>query len=158
MAITVPTDAYCEVADVERLTGKDYSAVSAPTTGGLETIITEIGSQLNGVLDALGFSIPIAATATKSLAILSNLNATGAAAQAEFAVPGLQEPSLRAESWRMSFDRGVRLLVSRGMSLPDATTPSAVPVAEEVASPSGAFSVDSDGDARTRDWTRSTLL
>ncbi|MBT4498065.1 MAG: hypothetical protein HOC74_10110 [Gemmatimonadetes bacterium] len=156
MAVTIPTEGYCDEDDVVGLTGKDYSATTAPTLVQLKEFITQKADMINGVLDAVGFVTPISAAAARSLNILKNLNMKGAAADAENAVPGIFEESDRARAWRLEYEAALVMLSRRRMTLPDVSDSNDTPVAVDDQNPAGSFDVDSSGNendpAFGNDW------
>lgn len=84
MAIKVPTDAYCTVEDVqEHLPARVYDANSRPTVFQVEKRIKRLGTEINVVLRALGYTPPL--TGTEDIEVLKEINSLGAAASAEAA-------------------------------------------------------------------------
>lgn len=84
MAIVVPTDAYAAVADIEALTGRTYSASTKPTLAQVEDWDKAGAEEMNDVLRAQGYTVPI--TDTKSAKRLAAMNARYAAGMAEAAL------------------------------------------------------------------------
>ena len=158
MAITQNTQGYCILDDVQRYTGKTYTATTKPTSGQVESMIMERADVINGTLAALGFSVPVTSSATRSSRVLLALNAKGTAADAENAVPGIQEETARARAWREDFDRTLKALRDRVLDLPDVTAGSDTPATVAAASPAGSFNLDDDGDERDAVFDRDTDL
>ena len=155
MSITVPTDAYCSVSDVQALTGKTYNLSTAPTLAQVEDACRQSADSIDGVLAAVGFSVPIA-SGTASLLILKSLNAQAAAARAEMSTPGREGVSDRTRMWAEAYESGIKMLAARRMTLPDATIPSGVPAAESAMSPAGSFNLDTDSVERDPVFDRDT--
>jgi len=94
---------YCLVADVQRLMGVTFTSTSRPTTADVETIITGVSADLDGVLRAAGYLIIPVVDAT-ALLLLKQYSAMGAAVQSWHAgfVSDAEPP--RVEYWRTQYD------------------------------------------------------
>ena len=57
MAVVVPSEGYCQAADVSVLTGRSYDASSTPTETGVETSIKNATGLINSRLLALGVAL-----------------------------------------------------------------------------------------------------
>jgi hypothetical protein len=158
MAISQNTTGYCLLEDVQALTGKSYTSATRPTSASVESMIMYRADIINGTLSALGYAVPIGTTATRSCRILIDLNAKGAAADADNAVPGLQEENPRSRAWKDDFDRSLKALRDRTLDLPDASTTNDTPVTLDNRSPAGTFNLDSDSVERDPVFDRDTDL
>ena len=148
MPITLGTDGYCEATDVERLTGKDYTTTSAPTTAQVETEIKEAFPEMNGRLQAAGYTVPIPTTATAASLILKRITARKVAAAAEAQVPGIKEEPARAKVWREEAEGQLDLIGKGKMSLVDATTTDDTAVLEGAQEPAGSFDLNDDDEEK----------
>jgi len=73
---------YCALSDVQELIPKfSISATSTPTSTQVESLIDKIAVEIDAVLEAQGFTVPVTSPANFVL-WLKNLNALGAAARA----------------------------------------------------------------------------
>ena len=156
MAITIPTDAYCEATDVERVTGKSYSTTSTPTTAQVEQLIKEHGDLLNAAISAGGWTVPVASGTTRSLNILQVLNAKGAAADAENAAPGAARASARTERWAKEVADARMALAKGNLDLPDATKGDDTQITEAAQEIAYQFNPDADGVEVDRVFSRAT--
>jgi len=157
VAITVPTEAYCEATDVQALTGRSYSTTSKPTMAQVEEACKQRADLINAALAAAGWTTPISAGA-RSLNMLQSLNARGAAAEAESSAPGATDVSPRATAWREEFELRLRQLRKGELDLPDATKGGDTPMARSAQTPSGEFNIDTSlGTERDRTFTRETV-
>ncbi|MDD4986953.1 MAG: hypothetical protein PHQ43_14490, partial [Dehalococcoidales bacterium] len=74
--------AYCQLSDVQELVPKfPISTTTTPTQTQVESLIAKIAVEIDAVLEAQGFTVPIKAPANFVL-WLETLNALGAAARA----------------------------------------------------------------------------
>jgi len=157
MSITLGTDCYNEVADVQAKLQRTFSATSKPTTAQVEGFCTSVFHELNGILDARGYSTPIPTTKTVASKILKEIALLGSAAMAEEATQAIGmagSVSPLSVSLREQYD--VRLKrISRGeTTLVDATEGTGTPAQADEQSPSGSFSPDDDGVERDPTFTR----
>lgn len=77
MAYANPTVVYA------RDTGRNFTATSRPSTQMVSDYCEQTAAELDGILRARGYTIPIATTATSALRLLEHGNALGAAAMIE---------------------------------------------------------------------------
>lgn len=70
---------YCLPADVARVMGLDnaFSELTTPTADEVQSEIDNIASDINGVLQAIGYGLPV--TDSEALRLLGHYNALGAA-------------------------------------------------------------------------------
>lgn len=158
MAITLGTDGYCVIADVQARFGqRTFAASSKPSSTEVEAFITQGFNKMNGVLKAVGYSTPVAiATAVKSLEILRVMNANYAASEAHLAafsagVGGVPE---QAEYLMGLYKSDVKDLQKGLMSLEDATTTSDLIKLANDDDPEGKFNLDSSSNETDPVFTR----
>lgn len=157
MAITLGTDGYCTVAHVQSLNGqRSYDANSIPSSTTVEDFITDVFNEINGVLSALGYTVPVATTYAVASRILRTVNQYGACAKAERATHsvGLDGESERANELQAEYERLLDLLRDGGLSLVDAERGDDSPKQVNEKTPEGSFNLDSNGDERDSDYTR----
>ena len=157
MALTLSTDCYCELADVQRVSGKTYGASGAPSTTQVEEFVRERFDQIDGALSAAGYSVPIAQSATRAARLLQHINAKGAAADAENARPGQLEPDARATQWAQEFADSIAAIRKGELVLIGVTSTDAQETQADM-TPAGAFNLDADGIERDEVFARDTDL
>lgn len=158
MAITKNTDAYADTDDVTRLTGKAYSTTTRPTAAALETALKETADMLNAALSAVGYSVPVATSATRSSRILQSLNQKAGGAFAEGALPGIADLPPRAQAWQKEFQDGLKMIARGELSMPDVTLGDDNLTTRANQSPAGEFNLDASGDERDPVFDRDTEL
>lgn len=126
MAITVPTDAYCTVAEAQALlgSGRTISASTTPTLTAFETWIKAGAQILNDTLRTQGIAVPV--TDTASLARLSTANAQYAAGMYEMAVQNTQNGQVAGTAGHLYlelFETEIKRLQKRGTGLGAVGTP-----------------------------------
>ena len=85
MAIAIPTDAYCDLADLRAaLPQRTFSATSVPTDAQAETHIKDVAEEINAVVGRVGYAIPV--SDTRGVKVLKQVNIYGAAAKVERAI------------------------------------------------------------------------
>jgi hypothetical protein len=74
--------AYAQVSDVRgRAPSIQINAASVPSEGQVQLFLTEVEAELNAVLGNLGYTTPVAESATESRVLLKDLASTGALAK-----------------------------------------------------------------------------
>lgn len=73
-----------------RSRGRTFTATSKPSTSDVDVFLTDTANELDGILRARGYTVPVPTTATSAYGLLAGYNALGAAAQAELAAPNPQ--------------------------------------------------------------------
>ncbi len=93
--------AYCTVAQVEDLMQTKFTSVGKPPKARVEEIVDEVSGELDGVIEAAGYTLPI--TATAALALLRRYNTYGAAAAAWHAGFILEKDMPRVVYWNEEY-------------------------------------------------------
>jgi hypothetical protein len=92
---------YATASDVHQLnTNRTFSGSSNPTLSEVERFLTLTAAEIDGILRARGFLVPVPTTATGALSLLAHGNALGAAWMVE---QGAQTSDRRQEAltvWR----------------------------------------------------------
>lgn len=157
MAITLGTDGYCQLAHLQALNAqRTYDANSIPSSTDAEGFITDVFNEINGVLDVLGYTVPVATADAVASRILRTVNQYGACAKAERGTHsvGLGGESERADSLQTEYERLLGLLRDGEMSLVDAERGDDSPKRDNEKTPEGSFNLDADGDERDSEMTR----
>ncbi len=120
---------YAQVSDVRALAPQiGISASTKPSEGDTQTFLNTVESELNAILTNLGYSTPVAASATESRIILKDLAAQGALAKVLRARAfGADASLLDAAKVAESAYRGTLKALNSSSDpfvLPDATTTS----------------------------------
>lgn len=112
MAITVPTDAYCTLEDVQQLLpNRQYHASSKPTIGQAEQAVLDVAQEINMALRGLGLTVPI--TDTNDGRFLKVMNRLGAAwlIESSSLVAG-QGTSQIIENYKEKYDDMLKRLIA----------------------------------------------
>lgn len=136
--ITVPTDAYCTVAEVQGLLpNRVYTSGSKPSIDQAENFCKEIAEEINAILRGLEFSPPL--TDSGDVRFLKLLNKLGAAWLCESAtLVGVQGRSDIAQTYKERYDAMIKALMNGEYKFAGA---GAVPSAE----PDGQDDLDASG-------------
>lgn len=81
--------AYITAADVEREIQFNFTATTTPTESDIDTFITQVEAELNGVLSAAGVIVPIGASSPGTYAMVQQAATWGVCARAIGAYAGL---------------------------------------------------------------------
>lgn len=137
---------YCTITDVQALNPKrTYSATTTPTTTQVGTLIDQIASEIDAVLAAKGYTIPVTTPAT-FVTFLKTVNAYGAGALAEAAMFPETSEAGSTPHWKMlqsKYDAWLKLLVDGGV------IPASMSAGEEGENIGGAYL---DGDNKGDDF------
>lgn len=68
--------------------GRTFTASSKPSASQVAMFLEQTSAELDGILRARGYQVPVATTATSAWALLADYNARGAAAMVAQAAPG----------------------------------------------------------------------
>ena len=93
---------YCTVAEVQALTGITYSSITRPTTTEVTEFVSDVAAEIDGVLQAAGYALPI--TDSAALNLLGRYNKFGAAVQAWHAGFNSNDEPPRVEYWRTAYE------------------------------------------------------
>lgn len=109
--ITVPTNAYCTLIDLQGLLpNRKYDATSKPTAGQVEMAIKEVAQVINAIVRGLGFTPPL--TTASDVMVLKSINQYGAAWRCESAtLIGVQGKSELAEQYKAEYDAMIKNLI-----------------------------------------------
>ncbi|MCK9569882.1 hypothetical protein M0R72_13140 [Candidatus Pacearchaeota archaeon] len=109
--------AYCTITDVQALNPKrTYSTTTTPTTTQVTALIDRIASEIDAVLAAKGYTIPVT-TPTTFVTFLKTVNAYGAGALAEAAMFPETSEAGSTPHWKMlqtKYDAWMKLLIDGG--------------------------------------------
>lgn len=122
-AIELSVDGYCTLSSILALIPhRALSGTSKPTRAQAIGMVRDVKYQIDGVLDVLGYTLPVVSTNYTSLRIVGRLNAYGAAAAIEGASysSGNQERSGYAQALQEEFRLIWKTFEAGRMSLPGA--------------------------------------
>lgn len=108
--------AYCTVADVENEMGQKFSQSTRPTTDTVETVIDGVSSEIDGVLQAIGYPLPV--TNTSALALLKRYAKFGASAEAWHSGYISDDEPARVAYWRETYSDFIGRLRRAEQELP----------------------------------------
>lgn len=134
--------AYATVIDVlAQNTGRaTYTTTSKPTASQVIGYLELTAAELDGILRAVGYGLPIATTATSALKLLEHFNVLGAAAMVEEGAPS--DAARRADALHL-WEEAKKMLSTGVIELDtDRDTTSSVPRTNTAASP--LFSITTD--------------
>jgi hypothetical protein len=122
---------YCALSDVQGLMQATFSATSRPTADEVDSIITNIAAEIDGVAQAAGYEVPV--TTAQAIAMLKTYNAYGAAVAAWHA--GFISDALppRVEYWNTSYRDFLSRLRKGEQQLPGASITGEEDIAFEIA-------------------------
>ena len=147
--IVLGTNGYCEVSDVVGINQhRTYDGSSHPTTSQIGVFITEGFHEINGYLDALGYSTPVPTTATKASKLLKKMSSNQVAARCEDAAyaVGMNGQPERIEFLLLLYSQPLEDLKKGTLVLSDASRGDDSPVLTNEETPDGDFRLDADGD------------
>jgi hypothetical protein len=93
--------AYCTTVQVEELMGIKFMSTSRPATNKVTETIDEVAGEIDGVLTAAGYDLPIAGVA--SLQLLRRYNTFGAAAACWHTGYATDNSIPRVEYWQQEY-------------------------------------------------------
>lgn len=112
--------AYCTVADVEALMQIKFSHGSGrPLYADVEQMITDVAADLDGVVQAAGYTVPV--TTAAAVALLRRYNTYGAAVAAWHAGYVSADEPPRVAYWRMQYEAFLARLRRGEQNLPGLT-------------------------------------
>jgi hypothetical protein len=110
--------AYCTLADVEGETAFKYDAESNPSRTEARNIIEGVAAEIDGALQAVGYVIPVASTATRALRMLRRYNILGAAYRCWHADVRGTDGFPAVESWELDFRTFLQRIIDGKIKLP----------------------------------------
>ncbi len=117
MTATIST--YCDLDDVQTLTGYKYEGDSQPNTGDAMGIIEGISAEIDSALKAAGYTLPIPTASERSLKLLRLQAQRGAACQCWHAMfKGASAPT-GVTIWCDSYSAFLEGIEENTMRLPD---------------------------------------
>ena len=111
--------AYCTAADVENEMGQKFSATSRPNTDQVEEAIDGVSGEIDGVLQATGYPLPV--TDISALALLKRYAKFGASAQAWHSGYVADDEPARVTYWRETYEAFIARLRRGEQELPGET-------------------------------------
>lgn len=91
---------YATVVDVETFNAlRTFSNTSRPSVDDVVRFLHETGAVLDGILSALGYTLPVPSSATGARELLEHYNAIGAWAYTEAAAPESDQRALAEQAW-----------------------------------------------------------
>lgn len=94
---------YCDLGDVEGTTQKKYDAESRPSRTEANRIVRGVASEIDGVLEAAGYQIPVPQEASRALEMLRYYNVLGGAYRCWHAATRGTQTFPAAVSWREDY-------------------------------------------------------
>lgn len=73
-----------------RSRGRTFTATSKPSTTDVDQYLIDTAAELDGILRARSYTVPVATTATSAFGLLAGYNAIGALATVELSAPSPQ--------------------------------------------------------------------
>jgi hypothetical protein len=107
---------YCTVGDVEAEIQRRFTSTSRPTDGDAASVIAGIAADLDGVLAAVGYNLPIASS--EAIAILKRYTVYGAASALWHAMAQESTDSPRVVFWQTQYDAFLKRLRDGSQQLP----------------------------------------
>jgi len=159
--IQVSVTGYATMQHVESyLPQRTFNSSSSPTRDGVLQFITDIYHQMNGVLDVLGYNLPIPSGNSTAIAILRNINGLGAASQAEQAANqiGNVRASRVGDILRKEYDREFMLLMDGDKVLPGVNRNTQFWHEKKQKAPEFAFDLDDKGNEDDPVFRKDTLF
>jgi len=111
--------AYCNLADVEGEVGFKYDAETQPSRTEAREIIIGVAAEIDGALEAVGYTIPIPASATRTLQMLKRYNTIGAAYRLWHADVRGTDNFPHVQSWELDFRTFLERIIEGKMKLPN---------------------------------------
>lgn len=109
---------YATLADVQaRDAARQFSASSSPNAQQVGLYLRDTAAELDGILSALGYGVPIDSSATVAFGMLRGFNALGANAMVQEAAP----TSRNADQARQLWESCKAALRAGEVTLPDAS-------------------------------------
>jgi hypothetical protein len=147
--------AYCLVADIQNLMGVTFTSTSRPKTAEVETAITSISADIDGVLKAAGYA-PIPVTDADALSLLRQYVTMGVAARAWHTGYLSDSEPPRVTYWRQQYETFLSRIRNGTQVLPGSgADPAVAPTSIADYVTRGDSLVDQRGAS---EWTRRTFF
>jgi len=137
MAITVPTDAYCELSDVRGLLpNRVFSSATTPTETAAEATIKAVADEMNARIAGCGYGTPV--TNTTALRLLKRINARGAAYEIECQIQNGRTDQLlgSGKEYGRQYERDLKAIAADELKL-GSLAQATVPTGQSAFYPSG---------------------
>lgn len=95
-------------------TGRTYTASSKPNITQVEQYLEHTAAELDGILRGLGYTVPVATTATSAYDLLEGFNSYGAIAMVEQSAP---TPGGKAAPWAKMWEDAKKMLACGDLKL-----------------------------------------
>lgn len=112
------TTAYCTIADVETHVGLPINAESQPGRTEVNRIITTVAREIDGVLQAAGYTLPVGPTFLDALEMLKSYNTLGAAYRTWYGAQRGTAVFPAAVSWQTDYREFLKALKKNEIALP----------------------------------------
>lgn len=112
------TAPYCTIPDVEAHTSLGYDAESQPSRTEVQRMITGVAREIDGVLQASGYTLPIATSFTDAIEMLKDYNALGASYKAWYGGQRGTAVFPAAVSWQTDYKDFLKALKKNETALP----------------------------------------
>lgn len=112
------TAAYCTIADIEAHTGLGFSADKQPSRTEVNRMISGVAREIDGALQAAGYTLPIGVAFTDALEMLKFYNTLGASYRAWYGAQRGTSVFPAVVSWRDDYRDFLKALKKNEMALP----------------------------------------
>lgn len=109
--------AYCTYSDVDALMSITHGASTKPTSTSVTDFCADVSAELDGVLQAVGYVVPI--TGATGLALLNSYATMGAAVKAWHAGFQSQTAPANVEYWDRTYTDFLKRLKAGDQTIPD---------------------------------------
>ena len=111
---------YCDLADVEGTVQLKFGPEDRPSRAEATRIIRGVAAEIDGVLEAAGYTLPIPQSATRSLDMLKHYNILGGAYRCWYAAFRGSQDMTSPPTWREDYKDFLMGLRKNEIALPDA--------------------------------------
>ena len=108
--------AYCTISDLEVLTEIDWTPTTAPTIAQVEKMIDNVAAEIDGVLQASGYDVPV--SGADALELLRSINAFGTGPEAYHATFLVEVLPPKVQYWQDRYDRFLKSVRAGEAQLP----------------------------------------
>lgn len=110
---------YCTLGDVEATVQLKYGPEDRPSRAEATRIIRGVAAEIDGVLEAAGYTIPIPQAATRALEMLKHYNILGGSYRCWWAATRGTQAFPAATSWREDYKDFLERIRNNDQALPD---------------------------------------